>query len=133
MVERRSGAVLNVASTAGAQPIPGFATYAATKAFVITFSEAVHAELAGTGVSVTSLCPGPTRTEFFDTFTTTPLMKPDRLYMQPEDVARHAVAAMIAGKRTATPGASNKATAAAGRLAPRGALLPVLQKLGAAR
>ena len=133
MVERRSGAVLNVASTAGAQPIPGFATYAATKAFVITFSEAVHAELSGTGVSVTSLCPGPTRTEFFDTFETPPLTKPDRLYMHPEDVARHAVAAMIAGKRTVTPGASNKATATAGRLAPRGALLPVLQRLGAAR
>ena len=57
MVEQGSGAILNVASTAAFQPLPGFATYAATKAFVHSFSEAVHAELAGTGVSVTSLLP----------------------------------------------------------------------------
>ncbi len=61
MVRRRAGAVLNVASVAAFQPVPGMATYAATKAFVQSFSEAVHAELAGTGVSVTSLCPGPVR------------------------------------------------------------------------
>ena len=58
MVEQGSGAILNVASTAAFQPLPGFATYAASKAFVHSFSEAVHSELSGTGVSVTSLCPG---------------------------------------------------------------------------
>src|SRR5918995_207369 len=63
MVERGAGAVLNVASTAAFQPLPGFATYAASKAFVQSFSEAVHAELGGTGVSVTCLCPGFTHTE----------------------------------------------------------------------
>ena len=61
MVEQGAGAVLNVASTAAFQPLPGFATYAASKAFVHSFSEAVHSELAGTGVSVTSLCPGFTQ------------------------------------------------------------------------
>ncbi|HWT22752.1 MAG TPA: SDR family oxidoreductase, partial [Solirubrobacteraceae bacterium] len=64
MVEQGIGAILNVASTAAFQPLPGFATYAASKAFVQSFSEAVHAELAGTGVSVTCLSPGPTRTRF---------------------------------------------------------------------
>src|SRR3954447_20359246 len=64
MLERGEGAILNVASLAAFQPIPGFATYAATKAFVQTFSEAVHAELAGTGVSCTVLSPGPSPTEF---------------------------------------------------------------------
>ena len=64
MVDQGAGAVLNVASTAAFQPLPGFATYAASKAFVHSFSEALHSELSGTGVSVTSLCPGFTKTEF---------------------------------------------------------------------
>src|SRR6185312_15436919 len=64
MVERRAGAILNVASLAAFQPVPGMATYAATKAFVQSFSEALHAELAGTGVSCTVLAPGPVPTEF---------------------------------------------------------------------
>ncbi|MDT5138633.1 MAG: uncharacterized protein QOD58_2895, partial [Mycobacterium sp.] len=59
MVERGAGAVLNIASIAGFQPIPFMAVYSATKAFVLTFSEAVQEELHGTGVSVTALCPGP--------------------------------------------------------------------------
>ena len=64
MVQRRAGAILNVASLAAFQPLPDMATYAATKAFVQSFSEALHAELAGTGVSCTTLCPGPSPTEF---------------------------------------------------------------------
>ena len=64
MVDRGAGAILNVASTAAFQPLPGFATYAASKAFVQSFSEAVHAELGGTGVTVTCLFPGFTHTEF---------------------------------------------------------------------
>ena len=64
MVERGAGAVLNIASVAGFQPVPGMAVYSATKAFVQTFSEAVHEELHGTGVSCTVLCPGPVPTEW---------------------------------------------------------------------
>ena len=64
MVERGAGAVMNIASIAGFQPIPYMAVYSATKAFVQTFSEAVHEELHGTGVSVTCLCPGPVPTEW---------------------------------------------------------------------
>ena len=66
MVERGRGAVINVASTAAFQPIPGTATYAATKAFVLSLTEATHAELGGRGVTVTALCPGPVKTEFVE-------------------------------------------------------------------
>ncbi len=64
MIERRRGGVLNVASTAAFQPGPGMAVYYATKAFVLSFSEAVAEELIGTGVTVSALCPGPTATNF---------------------------------------------------------------------
>src|SRR4051812_46698592 len=64
MVQRGKGRVLNVSSVAGVQPVPGDATYAATKAFVLNFTEAVHEELQGTGVHITVVCPGFTRTEF---------------------------------------------------------------------
>lgn len=133
MVQRGSGSILNVASTAAFQPIPGFATYGATKAFVTSFSEAVHAELSGTGVSVTSLSPGPTRTEFFERSGTPSLSKPDHIFMEPDDVARQAVAAMLAGKRTLIPGVTNKASALGGRFVPRSVLLPLMRKLGAGR
>src|SRR6266699_2208278 len=64
MIDRKRGGILNVSSSAGFLPIPGFAVYAATKAYVTSFSEALHAEVRGTGVTVCALCPGPVRTEF---------------------------------------------------------------------
>src|SRR5664280_1574882 len=64
MIRRGEGAILNLASTAAFHPLPMAATYAATKAFVVSFSQALHAELAGTGVSCTVVCPGPVHTEF---------------------------------------------------------------------
>src|SRR5262249_8297982 len=64
MMQRRHGTIINVASTAAFQPIPYMATYAATKAFVLSFTEAISAESAGTGVRILALCPGPVRTEF---------------------------------------------------------------------
>src|SRR2546430_13050955 len=64
MIARKRGAILNVSASAGFLPIPGFAVYAASKAYVTSFSEAIRAELRGTGVIVTSLCPGPVETEF---------------------------------------------------------------------
>lgn len=66
MLERHAGALINVASTAGFQAVPFFATYAATKAFAVSFSEALSVELRGSGVHVQLLCPGPTETEFFE-------------------------------------------------------------------
>ena len=64
MVERGRGAILNVASLIAFQPVPFQATYGATKAFVLSFTDAIHEEVRGTGVSVTAVCPGPVRTEF---------------------------------------------------------------------
>ena len=66
MVERGAGAVLNVASTAAFQPLPRQATYSASKAFVLAFTEALSSDLKGTGVTATALCPGPGKTEFTD-------------------------------------------------------------------
>ena len=66
MIAQKRGAILNVSSSAGFLPIPNFAVYAATKAYVTSFSEALRSELRGTGFGVTALCPGPVRTEFME-------------------------------------------------------------------
>lgn len=126
MVRRGEGAILNVASIAGYQPIPGNATYAATKAFVQSFSEAIHAELAGTGVSVTTLNPGPVHTEFGTVAEVADAERrlPGFATVAPEDVAASAVQAMERGKRTVVPGLVTKALGLGGRFAPRTVLLP---------
>jgi short-subunit dehydrogenase len=131
MVERGSGAVLNVASTAAFQPLPGFATYAASKAFVQSFSEAVHAELRGTGVSVTTLFPGFTRTEFGERANAGDQESalPDALFMAADDVARAGVEGMLAGRRTVTPGLHNRASSLGGRFVPRSVLFPLVKKM----
>ena len=135
MVERGEGAILNVASTAAFQPLPGFATYAASKAFVQSFSEAVHAELGGTGVSVTSLCPGFTHTEFGANAGAREEehAMPEFLFQEAPEVARAGIEAMIAGRRTVIPGLKNRASMLGGRLAPRSLLLPVVRRVTAAR
>jgi len=131
MVRRGHGAILNVASTAAFQPLPGAATYAATKAFVLTFSEAVHAELAGTGVSCTSLCPGPVSTEFAERAGVSDLEAASRqLFDSAEDVARQAVEAMLAGRRSVIPGVVNRLGAFGGRFVPRTLLLPAIKRVG---
>ena len=127
--------ILNVASTAAFQPLPGFATYAASKAFVQSFSEAVHAELGGTGVSVTSLCPGFTHTEFGEAADAQEEERalPEFLFQEAPEVARCGIEAMIAGRRTAIPGLHNRASMLGGRLVPRSLLLPVVRRVNAAR
>ena len=129
MVEQGAGAVLNVASTAAFQPLPGFATYAASKAFVHSFSEAVHSELSGTGVSVTSLCPGFTRTEFEQAAGAEDAAAklPGFTWMESDDVARQGIEGMLAGKRTVVPGVLNKAVSTSGRFVPRTVLLPLVR------
>jgi uncharacterized protein len=131
MVARGAGAILNVASTAAFQPLPGFATYAASKAFVQSFSEAVHAELGGTGVTVTCLSPGFTRTEFGENAGAAEEERamPDFLFSDARDVARAGVDAMIAGRRTAIPGLGNRASMIGGRMAPRSLLLPIVRQV----
>ncbi len=135
MVERGAGAILNVASTAAFQPLPGFATYAATKAFVQSFSEAVHAELGGTGVSVTCLCPGFTHTEFGENAGTREAEEalPGFLWMEAPEVARTGVDAMVAGRRSAIPGLLNRASMIGGRMTPRTVLLPLVRQVNRRR
>ena len=131
MVERRAGAILNVASVAGFQPLPTQATYGATKAFVLSFSEALHTDLAGTGVSCTALCPGPVRTEFTEVAGMTAFdnIGPEFVWSKASDVARVGVEAMARGKRVSFPAITDQAAALGGRFAPRTVLLPLMERL----
>jgi uncharacterized protein len=131
MVERRRGAVINIASTAAFQPLPGSAVYAASKAFVLSFSEAIRTELRGTGVSVTAVCPGPVRTEFMEVAGMGDVenRSPDAFWMTPEELARHAVQGAERDRRVVVPGALNRAGALAGQHSPRSLALPLVRRL----
>ena len=120
MVERGRGAVIQVASVASFQPIPVQAVYAATKAFVRSFSEAVSAELKGTGVTMTALCPGPVATEFLeaDGFKNES-PGPSFIWSTPADVAKAGIEGAEKGKRVVIPGIGNRATAMFGTHGPR--------------
>jgi uncharacterized protein len=128
MVEGGSGAVLNLASIVAFAPHPQNATYAATKAFIQSFSEALHTELSGTGVSCTTVNPGPTRTGIWERAgePNASGFGPGVLWQDAEDVARAAVDGMVRGRRTVTPGLTNKLAVLGYRFAPRTALLPGL-------
>lgn len=120
MLARKRGGVLNVASTAAFQAGPFMAVYYATRAFVLSFSDALTIEQEGTGVTVTCLCPGPTRTEFVDAAG----MRDTKLFtltapMAAEDVARQGVDGFLAGTPTVIPGFTNQLGAWATALAPR--------------
>ncbi|WP_343601354.1 SDR family oxidoreductase [Mycobacterium sp.] len=130
MIERGAGAVLNIASIAAFQPLPGMAVYSATKAFVQTFSEAVHEGLHGTGVSVTVLCPGPVPTEWAQ-IADAEHVNVGLAQVSPHDVAEAAIAGMLTGKRSVVPGVVPKVASIGGRFAPRSLLLPAL-RIGAA-
>ena len=130
MVARGRGRILNLGSTAGFQPGPYMATYYASKAFVNSFSEALAHELAGTGVSVTVSCPGPTATEFGDIAGNAKNSLFTRGAVAPsEDVARHAYQAMLRGKRMAVPGLANKFGSSGVRFTPRGLILRIAGRL----
>jgi short-subunit dehydrogenase len=108
MVTAGRGGILNVSSMAGFVGAPGTATYAATKAFVTSFSEAIHAELEPLGVHVTVLCPGFTRTEFQDRadYDTTNL--PDFVWQSADEVATAGLRGVAANRAVVVPGAKNK-------------------------
>jgi short-subunit dehydrogenase len=129
MLERKHGRIMNVASTAGFQPGPLMAVYYATKAYVISFSEAIANELKGTGVSVTCLCPGPTETEF----ATHANVKKTRLFhlgaMSSLDVARAGLAAMLRGKTLVVPGVKNMVLAQSVRVTPRKLVTTISRKI----
>ncbi len=125
MVERGRGAVLNVASTASFQPLPMQAGYAATKAFVLSFTEAIHAELRPKGVTVTALCPGPVKTEFAEVANLEGAESslPGIFWDDPESVARAGIRGLERGKRVVIPGTLNRAGAVGGLHAPRSLVL----------
>lgn len=119
MRARKKGAILNVASTAAFQPGPGMAVYFATKAFVLSFSEALHEELKGEGIIVTALCPGPTATEFGQVAGFSGNGALDKLAARSEDVVRAGLDAVAARRAVVIPGLMNKAGAQGHRLLPR--------------
>jgi len=132
MVERGRGAVLNVASTAAFQPLPGQAGYGACKAFVLSYTRSLSGELAGTGVSVTALCPGPVKagcgeaaglsTEDADN------ALPAFMWEPADAVARCGIDALTKGQTVAIPGTANRIGANLAHLAPKRFLVPILAK-----
>jgi uncharacterized protein len=120
MIERKQGRILNVASTAAFRPGPLNAVYAATKAYVLSFSEALSCELAHSGVSVTALCPGPTDTEFASV-ASLGSREWQALWKAASamEVAEFGVDAMMRGCKIAIPGFANRTFAALARAMPR--------------
>ncbi|MCC6775979.1 MAG: SDR family oxidoreductase [Hyphomicrobiales bacterium] len=125
-LERHRGGLLNVASVAGFLPGPGMAVYYATKAYVLSFSEALHHELAPRGVRVTVLCPGPVPTEFQARAGMAGQALPRLVTCSAERVAREGYRGLLEGRRVVVPGIANKLVAAVTRFVPRPALLAAI-------
>jgi uncharacterized protein len=134
MVERGRGAILNVASTAGMQPMPYSAGYSAAKAYVLTFSEAVHQEVRGHGVTVTALAPGPVETEFWQiaNWETSSGKSFERVVpgalISPKQAARAGVEGLEHGDRVVVPGLPIRAAMLASRYIPHALKLPALER-----
>ena len=130
MLERKRGRILNVASTAAFQPGPLMAVYYATKAFVLSFSEAIATELAGSGVTVTALCPGPTESGF----QASAKMQESGLFKSlpvadGKSVAEAGVAGMLKGRVIVVPGLVNKIGIQANRLTPRALVRNLVKRM----
>jgi uncharacterized protein len=128
MVGRRSGAVVNVASTAGMQPLPNTAGYAAAKAHLLSLSEAVHAEVRRHDVHVTALCPPPVRTELFAKEDHPVERVPRLAWLDPGDVARAGWEGAKTNKRVVVPGTVARVTSPIARLAPRAIQLRLAER-----
>lgn len=131
MVERKQGAILNVASTAAFQPLPGQAGYGASKAFVLSYSQGLQGELRGTGVTVTVLCPGPVKTEFEDVAgfgDDDGDALPQMMWVPAALVAAAAVEGLERGRAVVIPGAANALAANLARITPRSLLVPLLAR-----
>jgi short-subunit dehydrogenase len=123
---RHGGGILNVGSMAGFLPGPGMAVYYATKAYVLSFSEALHSELKSRGVRVSVLCPGPVPTEFAARAGISKNTAPDILTQSAERVAETGYRGLMQGQRTIVPGLPNKLTALLIRALPRRLLLAMV-------
>ena len=130
MLARRRGRIMLVASTAAFQPGPLMAVYFATKAYVLSFGEALAAELRGSGVTLTVLCPGATATDFFKVAGSGRAIGP---MMSSAAVARLGWRGAKAGRRVVIAGFINSLTALGGRLAPRSLLLPAVRAMNSRR
>ena len=122
MLERGRGRILNVASTSSFQPVPSLALYAASKAFVLSLSESLSEELKGTGLTVTALCPGITKTEMYDRASdehASARSVPDFLLSDVETVARDGYEGCVSGRAVVVPGLPNQLMAGAVGLYPR--------------
>ena len=131
MLKRRHGGILNVASTAAFQPGPGMAVYYATKAFVLSFTEAIAEELAGTGITVSALCPGPTTTNFGKAAGGHFRPIAHKVAMSAEAVARIGHRAFRRGQVVAVTGLRNEILAASVRFTPRALVRKVAKRLNA--
>ena len=134
MLQQNRGRILQVASTAAYQPGPLMAVYYASKAYVLNFSEALHCELQGTGVTVTALCPGPTKTDFKDRagLGDTPLFS-GRDVMGVQPVAQAGYRALLSGRRVVIPGWRNALLAYLARLVPRRLVMLMVLRLQSSR
>jgi short-subunit dehydrogenase len=134
MLDRGNGRVMNVASTAAFQPGPLMAVYYATKAYVLSFSEALAEETRGSGVTVTALCPGPTASGFqADAAMEDSRLVKGRKLPTSAEVAAYAVKAMNRGDVVAVPGFVNKAMAASVRFSPRPVIRRVVHRVNDAK
>jgi short-subunit dehydrogenase len=133
MKRRRSGRILNIASSAAYQPTPYFAAYGASKAFVLNFSEALAKELEDHGVSVSCLSPGPTATAFFDAVDSRRVDDAHHFGVSnradPQDVAKAGVELMLAGGLSQVVGLRNRALAMVNRFAPRAVVASVSKRM----
>jgi short-subunit dehydrogenase len=128
MVERKAGGIINVASTAAFQPGPGMAVYFATKAYVLSFTEALHEELKPHGIKVSALCPGPTRTEFGAVAGFGDKGAFDRYSADAASVVRAGLEGLNSNRAVVVPGLLNKVGAASTRFVPR----PLVRKIAGA-
>jgi short-subunit dehydrogenase len=130
MTSRGSGRILNVSSVAGFVPRAGNATYSASKAWVTMFSEALSLQLAGTGVSVTAVCPGFTHTEFHQRASADMSAVPERMWLDPVDVVREGLADTFADKPVSVPSRRYKTLVGLAQTIPRPVLRSIMARRG---
>lgn len=133
MLARGSGRILNVGSVASFMSGPGMTTYYATKAFVLSYSDALAEELRGTGVSVTCLCPGPTKTEFLSRAGASGRVFDGPTAMTSAAVAEAGVAGALAGRRRVVPGLANKVSVWAAKVLPRDLMTSMVARIQRSR